>query len=115
MGRKLKVIKITAAFIAVVLFLFAVVPQFFFVAKASQVRPSVDYSPLACAETTTGTAGTQNNEATPPPNVDPEPVRPEDRSKTTQPPKIDLDLPIDEGQPAAPTDPGMSDPGSGGC
>ena len=104
MGEKLKIVKIIVASVAVLIFLFTVMPQFFFVAKASQVRPSMDYSPPACADTTTGTG--ENFEVTPPPNMDPEPSRPQDRTPAGSEPEINLDTNEEKGQAEPIIEPG---------
>ena len=118
MGGISKIVKIIIASIAVVLFLFALMPKFFFIATASQVSPPVDpsFAPLQCGGGgggagmggNSGDDGSQNKGTK-------ETVRPEDRSKTPQLPDIDLNLPTDEGQPAPVIEPGLSDPGSGDC
>jgi len=56
MGGKSRIIQIVVALIAVALFVFAVMPQYFFSATASQIRPPVDYSlsPSSCCGTGCG-------------------------------------------------------------
>jgi hypothetical protein len=56
MGGKSRIIRIVVALIAVVLFVFAIMPQFFFPATASQVRPPVGYSlsPNSCCAAACG-------------------------------------------------------------
>ena len=114
MGRKPRMVRIIVAAIAIVLFVFTIRPQYVFVARASQVKSLTDYSLAPNSRCGPGPGyiepeinNSQNSETT-------NPVRPENRSKSTQPPGIQFNPGTEKGQPT-PVDPGMSDPGNGDC
>lgn len=117
MGGKSRVIRIVIAVIAVIMFLFAVMPQYFFVVTASQVSPPVDYSfgPSGCEtpeqamhENYMNTVGGQEEN-----DASNGPTRPSDREAAEKQEQKSFNPNMDQGQTGA-SGGGYSGGGSGG-